>query len=96
MAGRGNVAGDIGVDDGGIEKLLVWLVFAMFLLLLSTGLQTFRHCKDLALMLVMKLQVMTILLNMVVVISILAESFFNMEELLALFIIIIIIIIIII
>ena len=54
-----------------LAKLLVWLVFAMFL---PTGLQMFRHCKDLVLLLVM-LQVMTILLNMVVMFSILAESF---------------------
>ena len=60
-----------------LEKLLVWLVFAVSLLLLSTGLQNFRHCKNSALMLVMKLQVMTILLNMVVMFSILAESFFT-------------------
>ena len=60
-----------------LEKLLVWLVFAMFLLLLPTGLQYFRRYENLALMLVMKLQVMTILLNMVVMFSILAESFFK-------------------
>ena len=60
-----------------LEKLLVWLVFAIFLLLLPAGLQTFRHCKNSTLMLVMKLHVMTTLLNMVVMFSILAESFFK-------------------
>ena len=57
MAGSGNVAGDIIVDDGGIGDTTGMAVLAMFLLVLfPAGLQTFRQCKDLALMLVMILQ----------------------------------------
>ena len=60
-----------------LEKPLVWLAFAMFL---ATELQIFRHCKVLAFMLMMMLQVITILLFMVVMFC-----FFYMKELLAIY-----------
>ena len=58
-----------------LEKPLIWLAHAMFP---PTGLKIFRHCKDLAFVLVIILQVITILL-------IVMCCFFYMKELLALF-----------
>ena len=60
-----------------LEKPLIWLALAMFP---QKGQQIFRHCKDLAFVLAMIIQVITILLMMVVMCC-----FIYMKELLALF-----------